>query len=120
MGDLKTMHEATMMTTLFKVLATLCVTGPEGKGERVNNLRGKRMMRVGRKGGKREGGRKRNEREEGGKWRKRRVGRRHKGKCLGGVHTNMENTNKQTLRTEKRNKYLLSLSRARKEASLYR
>ena len=35
MGDLKTMHDATMMTTLFKVLATLCVTGPdEGEGEK--------------------------------------------------------------------------------------
>ena len=31
MGDLNTMQEATMMTTLFNVLATLCVTGPKGE-----------------------------------------------------------------------------------------
>ena len=30
MGDLNTMQEATMITTLFSVLATLCVTGPKG------------------------------------------------------------------------------------------
>ena len=35
MGDLNTMHEATMITTLFSVLATLCVTGPEGTKEDV-------------------------------------------------------------------------------------
>ena len=29
MGDLKTMQEATMMTTLFNVLATEWVTGPK-------------------------------------------------------------------------------------------
>ena len=31
MGDLKTMQEATMMTTLFNVLATEWVTGPKGE-----------------------------------------------------------------------------------------
>ena len=75
-----------------------------------------RDLGEGEKGGKEREEEK--EKEEGGKWRKRRVGRRHKGECLGEVHTNMEDKNKQTLRTEKRNKYLLSLSRARKEASL--
>ena len=34
MGDLNTMHEATIITTLFSVLATLCVTGPKEEGER--------------------------------------------------------------------------------------
>ena len=35
-GDLNTMHDATMITTLFSVLATLCVTGPKGGyGEKV-------------------------------------------------------------------------------------
>jgi hypothetical protein len=29
MGDLNTMHEATMITTLLRVLATLWVTGPD-------------------------------------------------------------------------------------------
>ena len=32
MGDLNTMHDATMITTLFSVLATLCVTGPKEEG----------------------------------------------------------------------------------------
>ena len=30
MGDLNTMQDATMITTLFRVLATLWVTGPTG------------------------------------------------------------------------------------------
>ena len=34
MGDLKTMQDATMITTLFRVLATLWVTGPGGEEER--------------------------------------------------------------------------------------
>ena len=32
MGDLNTMHDATMITTLLSVLATLCVTGPKEEG----------------------------------------------------------------------------------------
>jgi hypothetical protein len=31
-GDLKTMQDATMITTLLRVLATLWVTGPGGEG----------------------------------------------------------------------------------------
>ena len=38
MGDLNTMHEATMITTLFNVLATLWVTGPDkGKDKKRRN-----------------------------------------------------------------------------------
>ena len=37
MGDLNTMHDATMITTLFSVLATLCVTGPKEEGKRKEN-----------------------------------------------------------------------------------
>ena len=40
MGDLKTIHDATMIKTLFRVLATLCVTGPKEEGEEVKNRDG--------------------------------------------------------------------------------
>ena len=88
MGDLKTMQEATMMTTLFNVLATEWVTGP--KGEMIEDDQ--------------------TEKDKVIKWRKKMWGRDGDGANI----NNRLGVNVQY----RREKYVLRRSRARKEASL--